>query len=167
MRSRAGFDFETLVELYYQPVFTFAVRLCGKLDHALELTQHTFCLALSRQSYLEGKGKATGWLFTLLFREFLKEKAFKKEPKPFSARDAEQSKPQPAFILDALEKVREDLREPLFLFYTKDFSCSQISDYLGISIEAVLKRLSQGRDELNLALAYSGRKRSPSRNFCR
>jgi DNA-directed RNA polymerase specialized sigma24 family protein len=86
MRPKADFDFETLVELYYRPVFAFAARLCGQLDRALELTQHTFCLALNRQEYFEDRDAVKGWLFTLAFSEFLKERRLQKEnPRKFTS----------------------------------------------------------------------------------
>lgn len=154
MKPGPALDFETLVERYYQPVFTFAVRLCGKLDRALELTQHTFCLALNHGSYLGETQSAKSWLYTLLFREFLKERRLERAPTSSFAPQEQPSQPGVAApILAALTKVRKELRAPLILFYAKDFSFSQIADYLGISVEAVLTLLSKGREELSLALA--------------
>jgi RNA polymerase sigma-70 factor (ECF subfamily) len=156
MKPASALDFETLVERYYQPVFTFAVRLCGRLDHALELTQHTFCLALNHGSYLGETQSAKSWLYTLLFREFLKEKRLEGKRASSIAPQEQPSKPAAATpILAALAKVRKELRAPLILFYAKDLSFSQIADYLGISVEAVLTLLSKGREELSLALAPS------------
>jgi RNA polymerase sigma-70 factor (ECF subfamily) len=162
MRPETSLNFETLVEFYYQPVFTFAVKLCGKLEHALELTQHTFCLALEHKSYLEETKSAKTWLFTLLLREFLKEKRLERRPVFGLASKKRPSKRRVAApILAALSKVREELRTPLILFYAKDFSFSQIADYLGLSVDAVLTLLSKGREELSLAMVPSvGRGRS-------
>ncbi len=58
MRQRPAFDFDRLVAAYYQPVLKFAMNLCGKLDRALELTEHTFCQVVNRQSYL-GEARET------------------------------------------------------------------------------------------------------------
>ena len=80
MLRKPGLDFETLVELYYQPVFTFALKLCGKLERALELTQHTFCLALNRDLNGEEANSLKGQLLTILFREFLKQERFNRKP---------------------------------------------------------------------------------------
>jgi len=156
MKPGTALDFETLVESYYQPVFTFAVRLCGQLDRALELTQHTFCLALNHQRYLAESQSAKGWLYTLVFREFLKERRSEGTPTPSFASQPRLSKPAAASpILAALTKVRQELRAPLILFYAKEWSFSQIAEHLGISVEAVLTLLSKGREELALALAPS------------
>jgi len=154
MKPGTALDFETLVERYYQPVFTFAVKLCGQLGRALELTQHTFCAALNRETFFGEPQNTQTWLFTLLFCEFLKESRRARASTssiilPRRARKQAASTP----IFAALTKVRKELQAPLILFYAKDLSFSQIADYLGISVEAVLKLLSQGREELSTALA--------------
>jgi RNA polymerase sigma-70 factor, ECF subfamily len=162
MKPGTALDFETLVERYYQPVFTFAVKLCGQLDRALELTQLTFCLALKRESYF-GETKSTKtWLFTLLFREFLKAKRLERVSTSSTIPQGRCTK-QTAYtpILAALTKLRKELQAPLILFYAKDFSFSQIADYLAIPVEAVLKLLSQGREELSLALVPSVARGTP------
>jgi RNA polymerase sigma-70 factor (ECF subfamily) len=156
MKSGSALNFETLVELYYQPVFTFAVKLCGKLEQALELTQHTFCLALNHENYWGETRCAKNWLFTLLFREFLKERRLETEPTSLFALPRHPSKARATTpFVEALIKVRRELRAPLVLFYAKDLSFSQIADHLGISVESVLTLLSKGREELSLALASS------------
>jgi DNA-directed RNA polymerase specialized sigma24 family protein len=62
---------EQLVELYYQPMFRFAARLCGGLVRAMTLTQRTFRLALDRSRDLPVPANARAWLFTLTFHNFL------------------------------------------------------------------------------------------------
>src|SRR5262249_42874315 len=126
---------------------------------ALELTQHTFCLALDHKSYLEEPKSTKTWLFTLLLREFLKEKRLERGPAFAPASKQQPSKRRGgAPILAALSKVREELRTPLILFYAKDLSFSEIADYLGLSIDAVLTLLSKGREELSLAMVPSVRR---------
>jgi len=157
MKPAVALDFETLVELYYQPIFTFAVRLCGGLEQALELTQRTFCQALNHKSYLGGTQRAKAWLFTLLFREFLKQR--RKESESTSPCGGS-SRPGATRELNAMAKMPKWLRDPLVLFYAKDFSFSQIADYLGISLETVLTLLAKGREELRFAFAPSGTRSS-------
>ena len=62
---------EKLVELYYQPLFRFAVRLCGSPVKALEMTQRTFNLALDRSQSLPVPSNVRAWLFAILFHDFL------------------------------------------------------------------------------------------------
>ncbi len=154
MRKNSPLDFEAVVETYYEHVFALAVRLCGKLERALALTQHTFCLALHHRGVRRGPGKARKWLLTILFREFLKE-ARSGSPAELSA-DLNRmptllgdGKPSEA---EALVMLDEQVRIPLALFYLRDFSCSQIADYLNLSIEEVLLRLAKGREQFHRAL---------------
>ena len=166
--------FENLVELYYQPVFHFASCLCGTLERALELTQHTFCLALSRQSYFGGTQAAESWLYTLLFREFLKEKrhrtlalsnsAFTKSSETSADCGTTANSKRATRNSIVPTRLREESQIPLILFHHMDFSCSEIADYLGISMEAVLTHLSRGVDKstpLQANAKPEGRKNCP------
>jgi DNA-directed RNA polymerase specialized sigma24 family protein len=92
----------------------------------------------------------------MLFREFLKEKRLEGISTSSiipQGRCTKQAASTP--ILAALTKMRKELQAPLILFYAKDFSFSQIAEYLGISVAAVLKLLSKGREELSLAVIPS------------
>jgi len=62
---------DNLLEVYYLPLFRFAVRLCGSPTRALELTQRTFKLALDRSQDLPVPKNLRGWLFSILFHDFL------------------------------------------------------------------------------------------------
>jgi DNA-directed RNA polymerase specialized sigma24 family protein len=63
--------FNQLVEQHYQPLFRFAVSLCGRPETALELTQRTFHRALEGNGSLPARSNVKQWLFTILFLEFL------------------------------------------------------------------------------------------------
>jgi len=159
MKPALAVDFDTLIELYYQPVFTFAVKLCGGLEQALVLTQHAFCQALNHKSYLGGTQRAKAWLFTLLFREFLKQR------REEGTSPTGPVQPGSTPVLNGMAKMRKGLRDPLVLFYAKDFSFSQIADYWGISLEEVLTLLAKGREELRFALAPSRMRSSRLRTY--
>ncbi len=62
---------EKLVELYYQPVFRFAARLCGSPERAIVLTLRTFRVATERSQNLPVPNNVRGWLITILFHQFL------------------------------------------------------------------------------------------------
>lgn len=63
--------FDKFVELYYQPLFRFAARLCGRPDKAMILTHRTFYLAVDRSRDLPVPTNVQAWLFAILFRQFL------------------------------------------------------------------------------------------------
>ena len=60
-----------LVELHYQPLFRFAMRLCQSPARAMVLTQRTFGLARDRSRALPVPGNVQAWLFALLLHNFL------------------------------------------------------------------------------------------------
>lgn len=64
---------EKLMELYYQPLFRFAERLCGSPARAMVLTQQTF-----RRAFDQGHGEplpanSRAWLYSILFHHFLED----------------------------------------------------------------------------------------------
>lgn len=71
MRTNNLTRIEKLVELYYQPLFRFASRLCGSPAEAMVLTQRTFRLAFDYSRNLPAPINNRAWLFSILFNNFL------------------------------------------------------------------------------------------------
>ena len=71
---------DDLLEVYYLPLFRFAVRLCGSPTRALQLTQRTFNLAVERSQDLPVPANVRAWLFSILFHNFLENR-----PRPHQA----------------------------------------------------------------------------------
>jgi DNA-directed RNA polymerase specialized sigma24 family protein len=66
---------DDLLEVYYLPLFQFAVRLCGSPSKALELTQRAFNLAMDRSRDLPVPANVCAWLFSILFHDFLESRS--------------------------------------------------------------------------------------------
>jgi DNA-directed RNA polymerase specialized sigma24 family protein len=66
---------EKFVELYYQPVFRFASRLCGSPAVAMLLTQRAFRAAKDRSKELPVPTNVRVWLFTILFNDYLEHRS--------------------------------------------------------------------------------------------
>jgi len=60
-----------LVELYYLPLFSLAMLLCGNPAKAMVLTQTTFRLAFDFSRTLPVPTNVRAWLFAILFNKFL------------------------------------------------------------------------------------------------
>jgi len=72
MRTINPSQIETLLDVYYLPLFRFAERLCGSPTRAMLLTQRTFKLAVERsRNNLPVPGNLRAWLLTILFHTFL------------------------------------------------------------------------------------------------
>jgi len=68
----AALDFEQLVEVFYMPLYRFALSLSREPSDAADLTQQTFLLWASKGHQLRDGSKVKTWLFTSLYREFLR-----------------------------------------------------------------------------------------------
>jgi DNA-directed RNA polymerase specialized sigma24 family protein len=65
-------DFEDLVNRYYRALYQFAFSLTRAEAEAGDLTQQTFYVWAAKGHQLRDAAKVKTWLFTTLYREFLK-----------------------------------------------------------------------------------------------
>ena len=72
MAEENDISFETLVATYYQPLYKFAYSLTKTPDDAADLTQQTFLIWAEKGHTLRESSKVKSWLFTSLYREFLR-----------------------------------------------------------------------------------------------
>jgi RNA polymerase sigma-70 factor, ECF subfamily len=163
MQEMPSPDFQLLVDHHYEALFRFGFSLTGNRDDASDLTQQTFFIWARQGHRLRDAAKAKSWLFTTLYREFLKlhrraqRLMLVEEPEL----EVEQAETDPAAIskldgetvLQALHGVDEVFRAPLTLFYLQDLSYKEIADVLGVPIGTVMSRLSRGKEQLRRHLS--------------
>ena len=159
--------FEDLVNAYYRPLYQFAFSLVHREAEASDLTQQTFCIWARKGRALRDPSKAKTWLFTTLYREFLKSSRHQKAFPHRTLDLADDSLPDPsastlehldsAAVLDALATLEEIYRTPLELFYVGEHSYKEISDILSVPIGTVQSRISRGKAHLRDALTRVGR----------
>jgi|SRR5437899_369148 len=158
--------FEDLVHAYYRPLYQFAFSLVHGEEEASDLTQQTFYIWARKGHALRDRSKAKTWLFTTLYREFLKSRRHR-VAFPHRALDAgDNSLPDPsastverldsAAVLEALATLEEIYRAPLELFYVGQHSYKEISDILSVPIGTVQSRISRGKAQLREALTRVG-----------
>ena len=107
---------------------------------------------------------AKSWLFTTLYREFLRGR--RRAERVTALEDlgpVEADPPAPTvdvvtgmdagLVVEALQEVDEVYRAPLTLFYMQDFSYKEIAEMLEVPIGTVMSRLSRGKAQLRAALA--------------
>lgn len=161
-------DFREAVERFYEPLYRFAYSLAKNPHEASDITQQTFLIYARKAGDLRDPSKIKSWLFTTLYREFLRVRrrsatVASYEPELLEA-EAPAVTPDVARSLDGqqaietLDAVDEVYRLPLTLFYVDDLSYKEIADILNIPIGTVMSRLSRGKSQLKAAL--SQRKRS-------
>lgn len=161
-------EFETLVSTYYQPLYRFAYSLSKSESEAADLTQQTFLIWAEKGHTLRDTSKVKSWLFTSLYREFLRLNRRGKtishlEPEIIEAREDTTLTSSPRQMegkeaLAALEELDPVYREPLTLFYLEDLAYKEIADVLGIPIGTVMSRLARAKAQLKSKLSEKTRK---------
>ena len=159
--------FTQLVDAHYAPLYRFALSLARNQADAGDLVQQTFYIWAKKGHALREAAKAKTWLFTTLYREFLRGR--RREARATSLEDlplggdvaAEEvdrvARLDAAVVLAALQEVDEVFRAPLTLFYLEDLSYAEIATTLDVPIGTVMSRLSRGKAQLRAGLARAGR----------
>jgi RNA polymerase sigma-70 factor (ECF subfamily) len=156
-------SFSQLVDAHYAPLYRFALSLARREADACDLVQQTFYIWATKGDALREMSKAKSWLFTTLYREFLRgrrrdSRATSLEDLPpgeqdIAAEDVDRvARLDSATVVSALQSVDEVFRAPLTLFYLEDLSYLEIAEALEVPIGTVMSRLSRGKAQLRAAL---------------
>lgn len=161
-------EFPRLVEAHYAGLYRFALSLARNSADACDLTQQTFYIWATKGQTLRDGAKAKTWLFTTLYREFLRTR--RRGARVTAIEDlppAEQDPPDlevdtiarmdAQLVLAALQDVPEAFREPLALFYLQELSYLEIAEVLAVPVGTVMSRLSRGKAQLRLRLGQNSR----------
>ncbi len=160
--------FTQLVDAHYTSLYRFALSLARNSADAGDLVQQTFFVWATKGDSLRDLGKAKSWLFTTLYREFLRgrrrgARATSIEDLPPGEQDIVAEDVDRVARLDAdtvmaaLQSVDEVFRAPLTLFYLEELSYLEIAEALEVPIGTVMSRLSRGKAQLRAALAQADR----------
>jgi RNA polymerase sigma-70 factor (ECF subfamily) len=162
-----GPDFERVVREQYAALYRFALSLARQEAEAADLTQQTVYLWTSRGHQLRDPARLKTWLFTTLYREFLRARrhADRFPHLELCSVDAELPVEEPpdaaaldgADVMRALQQVDEVFRAPLALFYLEDRSYREIAEILGVPPGTVMSRLARGKAQLRRLLADAAR----------
>jgi RNA polymerase sigma-70 factor (ECF subfamily) len=147
--------FESVVRTFYQPLYRFALTLAKCESTACDLTQETFCRFATKGHQLRDGAKVKTWLFTTLYREFLRTAATQGRSQSLetvgSGESAMSSSPSCENTVDgqtareALMQIDEVFRAPLVLFYLQEHSYQEIAEILNIPAGTVMSRIARGR----------------------
>lgn len=170
--GRPDIDFKELVDEFYAPLYRFGYSLAGNEYDASDLTQQTFFIWAKKGSTLRDATKVKSWLFTTLYREFLRirrrsNQSISVEPE---ALDSEMPPvlPDMVTILDSagavemLQELDDIYKAPIVLFYLEDLSYKEIAAALDLPIGTVMSRLSRGKAHLKNSILKKERNKTPS-----
>lgn len=155
--------FSQLVDVHYQALYRFALSLARREADACDLVQQTFYIWATKGESLRDTAKAKTWLFTTLYREFLRGR--RRDGRITAIEDLPPSEQEiagesidhvrrldGAQVVERLQEVDELFRAPLTLFYLESLSYQEIADALEVPIGTVMSRLSRGKMQLRAAL---------------
>jgi RNA polymerase sigma-70 factor (ECF subfamily) len=155
--------FQQLVDAHYEALYRFALSLARRDADACDLVQQTFYLWATHGHSLRDPAAAKAWLFTTLYREFLRQnrrsaRQSSIEELPAGADSLEAPAVDVvrgldgAQVMQCLQEVDENYRAPLTLFYLEQLSYLEIAAVLEIPIGTVMSRLSRGKTQLRTLL---------------
>jgi len=158
-------EFSAIVDEHYEGLYRFACSLTGNQPDGADLVQQTFLIWAKKHWQLRDKSKTKTWLFTTLRREFLR--GHKRRAKMFA--ETEENNPANEGVVQAdqdqhldatlvLEKMNQlplEYREPLCLFYLKEFSYQEIAELLEVPIGTIMSRLSRAKKQLRHKLDHA------------
>ena len=157
MRAGDTDAFAGIVERYQAAVQRYLYRLTGDYELARDLAQETFIQAYKGILKTDSDLSFKAWLYRIATNNALQFHRRKRILSfiPFSglkkadtlAEDRVTEPEENIAIQDALRKVPEDQRVCLVLHYIEGFKYREIAGALGISEEAVRKRVARGSQE--------------------
>ena len=156
--------FSQLVDQFYPSLYRFALSLARSEADACDLAQQTFYVWAKKGHALREATKAKSWLFTTLYREFLRgrrrgERMTALDTVPESELEDVALAPETVASMDggtvmaALQEIDVIFRAPLTLFYLEDLSYQEIAEALDVPAGTVMSRLSRGKAQLRARLA--------------
>lgn len=156
--ARNALDFGSLVDLYYGPLYRFAVSLTHTESDAGDLVQETFLTWAAKGHQLHDRSKVKSWLFTTLQRCFLQSqrRASRFPHLEITAAEKELPAVEPDLVnrLDAqqvvelLAQVDPQYKAAVALFYLEDYSYNEIAAILDVPLGTVKSRIARGLAQL-------------------
>ena len=168
-RFQAGEDavFDTLLERYQAPLYTFILRMLGDPVGAKDMLQETFLRVWERRDQYREIAQFSTWLYTiaanLVRSELRKRKLRRWLPLGHTSDDTpEIDPPDDAFgpeelanssglrvkINEALQKLPREFREAVIMRDINDLSYDEIAVSLNVPVGTVKSRVNRGRQRL-------------------
>jgi RNA polymerase sigma-70 factor (ECF subfamily) len=156
-------DRAALIEEQIPGLRRFACALLrGDREAADDLVQDALVRALSHWNLRRNQENLRGWLYTILYNQFLSDQHRVRRRGPHDALTQETELPgidggqhsvlQHRDLLRAFAALPEEQRAALLLVGVEDLSYQEAARVLGVPIGTVMSRLSRGRERLRRAM---------------
>jgi RNA polymerase sigma-70 factor (ECF subfamily) len=146
--------FAAIIEHYQAPIIRYLFRMTGDYETARDLAQDTFVQAYKGILKTEAELSFKAWLYRIATNNALQHHRRKRLLAfiPFSTKENENLAADnradcqdTAAIQETLHKIPHDQRTCVILHFIEGFKYREIALTLGISEEAVRKRVARGR----------------------
>lgn len=155
---------EEVVMKYSDMLYRICVVMLGNEADAQDAVQDTFCRYLERTPDFASKEHEKAWLIKVAQNRCRDMRRFQlRHPKiDIEEITASYEDPEYSEVLAELIKLPLAVKSAVYLYYIEDYKMTEVSEILGISANAVKKRVQRGREMLRLSLeeeTYPGKKR--------
>ncbi len=145
--------FADIVEHYQSPIIRYLFRMTGEYELAKDLAQDTFIQAYKGILKTQAELSFKAWLYRIATNNALQHHRRKKLLSfiPFTSSESETAtnsidcSRETTNIQETLQKIPEEQRICVVLHFVEGFKYREIAETLGISEEAVRKRVARGR----------------------
>jgi RNA polymerase sigma-70 factor (ECF subfamily) len=152
---------EAIVRENYRALYAYAMSLTRNPADAADLTQQTTVILATRWRQIKDRSKTKSWLFTILYREFIRLNKRNKRQVSLHEDDYHEDPSTPATqesthdgrsAIDAIHSLPEPHRSVLSLYYLDDLSYREIAEVLELPTGTVMSRLSRAKDAIRQIL---------------
>lgn len=149
--------FEVFVRKYYEKILNYCVYHCPDTSYAEDLTQETFVRFFTKLSDYRYMGKTINYLYTIsgnLCKDYFKKARDCLLEEQVLEMQNDMSQSEMDEILDriairaALNRLPDELREIVVLYYFQNLKLAEISDVLQIGLPLVKYRMKQAKLKL-------------------
>jgi RNA polymerase sigma-70 factor (ECF subfamily) len=150
-----------LVKLYYERIYAFLRRLCGSVEDAEDLTQHTFARVWQSLPRFEGRSSVTSWIHSIAYHVYVdwrrvdhaserrSDEWWSDRPAPQDGPDTLAARNDLAAVLYAtVDRLDPDVRDTVHLRYYQGLTIEETAAALGVATSTVKYRLRQALDQL-------------------
>lgn len=155
MEKEKRMTVEELVEEYSNTLFRICLVIAGNEWDAQDVIQDVFCRYIEHAPDFRDREHERAWLIKVAVNRCRDIHRFRlRHPQAeLEEISAYCELPEHSEVLAALMDLPESLKSVIYLHYIEGYKTTEIKDMLGISLNAVKKRLERGRKALKLTLS--------------
>ncbi len=133
------------------------VLLCHEQD-AQDAVQDTFCRYMERSAEFRNKEHEKAWLLRVAANRCMDVHRSRSRHPSVQWEDVDKycEFPEQSEVLAELMNLPDKLKAVIYLHYIEGYKAAEIAQMLGITLNAVKKRMQRGRESLKLSLYGDG-----------